>query len=124
MAFTVLNTIALDRFARKRRDAGKPLADWLNVVKRAAWRSLAELRRTFPAADGVNVPAPGGGVVVVTVFNIKGNRYRLLAVVSYANWRMCPAGRSSSFNVTRVHSDAYARERNTNSSAVVPNNVG
>ena len=84
MAFTVLNTIALDRFARKQRDARKPLADWLNVIRRAAWQSLAELRRTYPSADGVNVAVSGGGVVVVTVFNIKGNHYRLLAVLNYA----------------------------------------
>lgn len=85
MAFTVLNTIALERFSRKHRDATRPLGDWLNIVRRAAWKNLAELRRSFPSADGVNVRVAGGDVVVVTVFNIKGNRYRLLAVVNYAS---------------------------------------
>jgi mRNA interferase HigB len=84
VAFTVLNTIALDRFSRKHRDAKKPLADWLDTVQRAAWQNLADLRRTYPSADGVNVRVSGGEVVVITIFNIKGNRYRLIAVVSYA----------------------------------------
>jgi len=84
MAFTVLNTLALDRFVRKFRDAGKPLADWLDTVSRATWQSLADVRRIYPSADGVGVRIAGGGVIVVTVFNIRGNRYRLLAVVHYA----------------------------------------
>jgi mRNA interferase HigB len=84
MAFTVLNTPALDRFARKHRDAGKPLADWLDTVTRANWQNLAELRRVYPSADGVNVRVAGAAVVVVTVFNIKGKEYRLITVVNYA----------------------------------------
>ena len=84
MAFTVLNTIALDRFARKHRDAKKVLADWLDTVQRASWQSLADLRKVYPSADGVNVWVAGGAIVVVTVFNIKGNEYRLIAVVNYA----------------------------------------
>jgi mRNA interferase HigB len=84
MAFTVLNTQVLERFAGKYCDAHVPLADWLDTVSRAAWESLADVRRVYPSADGVNVRISGGAVVVVTVFNIRGNRYRLLAVVHYA----------------------------------------
>lgn len=84
MAFTVLNTIALDQFARKHRDARKPLADWLDTVQRATWQGLADMRTVYPSADGVNIRVAGGGVVVVTVFNVKGNRYRLIALVNYA----------------------------------------
>jgi mRNA interferase HigB len=80
----VLNTLALDRFARKHRDAKAALADWLDTVSRATWQSLTDLRRVYSSADGVTVRLVGGAVVVVTVFNIKGNRYRLLAVVNYA----------------------------------------
>jgi mRNA interferase HigB len=84
MAFTVLNTIALERFSRKFRDARIPLADWLDTVTQATWESLTDVRRIYPAADGVAVRVAGGDVVVVTVFNIRGNRYRLLAVIHYA----------------------------------------
>jgi mRNA interferase HigB len=84
MAFTVLNVIAVDRFARKHRDASKPLADWLDTVRRASWESLVDLRKVYPSADGVNVKIAGGQVIVVTVFNVKGNAYRLLTVINYA----------------------------------------
>jgi mRNA interferase HigB len=83
MAFTVLNTLALDRFTRKHRDAKKALADWLDTMQKASWKSLADMRKVYPSADGVNVRVAGGQVVVVTVFNIKGNEYRLIAVVNY-----------------------------------------
>ncbi|MGH7179506.1 MAG: type II toxin-antitoxin system HigB family toxin [Tepidisphaeraceae bacterium] len=83
MAFTVLNTLALDRFARQHRDAKKPLADWLDTVRRANWRSLTDVRKVYPSADGVNVKVAGGQVVVVTVFNVKGNQYRLITVIHY-----------------------------------------
>jgi len=85
MAFTVLNTIALDRFARKHRDARKPLADWLDTVRRASWESIVDLRKVYPSADGVNIKVSGGQVIVVTVFNVKGNEYRVIAVLSYAS---------------------------------------
>lgn len=85
MAFTVLNTIALDRFARKHRDVRKPLADWLDTVQQAQWSSLAAVRKVYPAADGVTVRVAGGQTVVVTVFNVKGNQYRLIAVINYVS---------------------------------------
>jgi mRNA interferase HigB len=84
MAFTVLNTAALDRFARKHRDARRALEDWLGTVQRASWQSLDDMRKVYASADGVPVKVKGGGSVVVTVFNIKGNEYRLLTVIHYA----------------------------------------
>jgi mRNA interferase HigB len=83
MAMTVLNTLALDRFARKHADARKPLAEWLDTARRASWSSLADVRRTYPSADGVTVSSSGGETIVATVFNVKGNRYRLVTVVHY-----------------------------------------
>ena len=91
MAFTVLNTLALERFTRRFRDATAPLANWLDTVNNAEWQSLADLRRVYSSADGVNIKVAGGGVVIVTVFNIKGNRYRLLTVIHY-DGRLLPVG--------------------------------
>ena len=51
-----------------------PLDAWYRVAKRAAWRSLADVRRELPTADAV------GGLVV---FNIKGNAYRLIGEIFY-----------------------------------------
>jgi len=83
MAFTVLNTAVLDRFSRKHADARRPLASWLAVVQEAAWSNLSELRAGFPSADGITIPIGDGMSVVVTVFNIKGNHYRLISVINY-----------------------------------------
>ncbi len=49
------------------------------VVRVAGWTSFADLRQTFASADQVRV-ASGRTVVV---FNIAGNRFRLIAAVHY-----------------------------------------
>ena len=53
---------------------------WRASVEDAAWSNLAELRIDYPSADGVKLRSQ----VVVTVFNVKGNEYRLLTSVDYA----------------------------------------
>lgn len=47
---------------------------WYERTKQAAWESFAELREIFPAADLVEN---------LTVFNISGNNYRLIALVDF-----------------------------------------
>jgi len=46
------------------------------ISSRASWRSLVEVRRTYPHADLVGS---------VTVFNIAGNKYRLIVRIHYAS---------------------------------------
>lgn len=64
-----------------RRDP--PLRGWLTVwaatVEQVAWRSIVDVRATYPTADGVTL----GSGTVVTVFNVRGNRFRLLTWVDY-----------------------------------------
>lgn len=69
-----------DRFA----DAGTALAAWARVAAAARWRSLDDLRMTYPHADAVRV-ASGREA---TVFNIRGNRYRLITAIHYDRQRM------------------------------------
>lgn len=47
---------------------------WFRIAKRAAWQDLTEVRRTFASADAVEK---------WTVFNMKGNKYRLIAEINY-----------------------------------------
>lgn len=47
---------------------------WYRIAHRASWKSLADIRQVFPSADGVGK---------YTVFNIKGNSYRLITVIFY-----------------------------------------
>ena len=84
MGMTVLNASELARAGRKNAPLRKALDQWLHTTESATWESLQELRRSFPSADGVAVKLAGGFEVVVTVFNIKGNEYRLITVVNYA----------------------------------------
>lgn len=63
-------------FVSTHRDADSALMAWSKVVKRANWQNLTELRKTYPAADVVGRH---------TVFNIGGNKYRLIARIRYTS---------------------------------------
>ena len=67
------------RFARRHPDALGPLLRWHSAVEDAQWHDLAQVRVKFPYADQVRV-ASGRPV---TVFNIGGNKYRLIAAIHY-----------------------------------------
>jgi mRNA interferase HigB len=55
-----------------------PLAEWHKVASSASWKNIVELRKTYPHADYVDP---------YTVFNIKGNTYRLIVKIEY-RWQM------------------------------------
>jgi mRNA interferase HigB len=65
---------------RKHADAKTWLYAWVATVEAARWQSLDDLREDYPSADGVKLKSR----VVVTVFNVKGNEFRLLTHVNYA----------------------------------------
>ena len=61
--------------AKDFRDAAKELGAWLTIVEASSWHSFRDVRDVFADADAVD------GYVV---FNIRGNRYRLITVIHYA----------------------------------------
>jgi mRNA interferase HigB len=63
---------------REHSGLGVPLDAWYRTAKSAGWRSLEEVRRTYSRTDGIPV-----GERVYTVFNISGNRYRLVTEIFY-----------------------------------------
>jgi mRNA interferase HigB len=71
----VVGTRVLEAYARSHADAVSALVAWLAIAEAAEWRNLIDVRRTYPAADFVKP---------FTVFNIKGNRYRLVALIDYS----------------------------------------
>jgi mRNA interferase HigB len=71
----------LREFGRLHPDARGSLAAWAEVTGAAGWRNLIDVRRDFPTADGVVVRSGR----VVTVFNIRGNNYRLITAIHYLN---------------------------------------
>jgi mRNA interferase HigB len=75
----IIKTSMLKAVWERQRQAEASLRTWVRQTKAAEWRNFAELRKTFPSADLMTV-ASGRPVVV---FNIAGNRYRLIAAVHY-----------------------------------------
>jgi mRNA interferase HigB len=64
----------LNEFAEKHSDVRSSLARWYAIVRRHRFENFAQLRTTFPHADQVGK---------FTVFNIGGNRVRLVAALHY-----------------------------------------
>lgn len=60
-------------------DLGEPLDVWYRVAKRAEWKNLMDMKRLFPSAEAVER---------FTVFNIKGNAYRLITEINYQTGRI------------------------------------
>lgn len=71
----VINRKELDRFKKRHPQSIRPLAGWETVITQSEYRSFNELRRAFPSADYL----PSG----YTVFNIGGNKYRLITEMDY-----------------------------------------
>lgn len=66
-------------FSETHVDAADPLDAWYRVAKSSGWANLVDVRQTYPAADAVGN---------FTVFNIKGNDYRLITSIVYATGRI------------------------------------
>lgn len=66
-------------FAEKYSDCSTALESWYRIVKHTDFNSFAELRQTFPSADIVDN---------LTVFNIGGNKARLIAAIHYNTHRV------------------------------------
>lgn len=75
----IISRKALREFADLHPDAERPLDDWFRTVRRLQWKSLVDVRRTFPHADAVGV---------LTFFNIGGNKYRLAVEINYRSGRL------------------------------------
>ena len=56
-------------------DAANEIAAWASIVEAARWRNFVEVRSWFKDSDTVDD---------YVIFNIRQNRYRLIAVIHYA----------------------------------------
>ena len=59
--------------------AEEPLRRWYQLARNAHWKTPSDVKRTFGSADLVKVKSGN----TVTVFNLGGNKYRLVAAVHY-----------------------------------------
>lgn len=64
----------LNEYAEKHPDAKSALQHWYKEAKSKDFKSFVELRKTFTSADQVGK---------LTVFNIGGNKARLIAAIHY-----------------------------------------
>jgi len=58
-----------------REDSRPALERWYGIVEHAAWKNLSDMKSDFPFVDCVGNQH--------YVFNIKGNRYRLVVVIKF-----------------------------------------
>ncbi|MEM8638327.1 MAG: type II toxin-antitoxin system HigB family toxin [Cyanobacteria bacterium P01_G01_bin.54] len=70
----VITRKRLNEFAAKYLETENALARWYRVIKRGSFSSFPDLRREFSSADQVGK---------LTVFNIGGNKVRLIAAIHY-----------------------------------------
>lgn len=69
----VIGRRAIRIFAERHPDALEPLLHWANAAESADWKTPGNVRGTFNSADFVDL----------TVFDVGGNRYRVIAFVHY-----------------------------------------
>lgn len=76
----IVNQQVIERFAGKHADSRAWLESWLRNAHQTIWRTIQDVKQTYPATDaGVKVKSGGS----VTVFDVCGNRYRMIVSVVY-----------------------------------------
>lgn len=70
----IVNYEKVRKFTKKHADAREPFERWRKMTEAATWRSHEDVKRDFPAADKYKA---------CTVFDIGGNKYRLITKINY-----------------------------------------
>ncbi len=70
----VISKKALREFWQEHIEAEEPFRRWFEIADRAKWHNLAEAKADCPSAESVGK---------CTVFNIGGNKYRLITKIEY-----------------------------------------
>lgn len=76
----VISQKPLRKFWERHPEAEASLRQWYRVALDAVWLSLRDVRQTYSHADGVTTRRGE----TLTVFNIAGNKYRLVARINYS----------------------------------------
>ena len=70
----VISYRRLREYVATHADVQDVLNNWYRVASKAAWTNLIQVQEVFPKAEAVSN---------FTVFNIKGNNYRLIVSIDY-----------------------------------------
>ncbi|TRZ75398.1 MAG: type II toxin-antitoxin system HigB family toxin [Chitinophagaceae bacterium] len=71
----IISKSILIRFGNEHPESLEALLKWYQISKNASWRNYHELKSTFNSVDAVGNDR--------YVFNIKGNQYRLIALIIF-----------------------------------------
>ena len=72
----IISYDAIKQSVRKHSDSKSSLNSWYRIASKATWKNLAEVKQNYPHADLYGC---------CTIFNIGGNKYRLIALINYRN---------------------------------------
>lgn len=75
----IISRKALVMFWERYPDSREPLLRWYKIVEKGEFTSFERLKETFPSADKVDD---------WIVFNIGGNKYRLIASIHFNRGKM------------------------------------
>jgi len=75
----VITKLRLTQFWQQHPQAKVGLSLWYKLTTNAKWQNLVEVRKTFASADQVSN---------FTVFNIGGNKYRLITLIDYTDQKV------------------------------------
>ena len=70
----VISRKAIREFCDRYKAAESALDVWYRTAQQADWSSIVDVKKDYPYADAVGK---------CTVFNVHGNRYRLIATINY-----------------------------------------
>jgi mRNA interferase HigB len=70
----VISRKNLRDFCQEHANSCEILDDWYITASKADWRNLVQVQSVYPKAEAVGN---------FTVFNIKGNKYRLISSINY-----------------------------------------
>jgi len=70
----------LKEFSKKHAQSRIPLLNWYEVVKKANWKNLNDIKENFNSVDYVGNNR--------YVFNIKGNEYRIIVIIIFISGKI------------------------------------
>ncbi|GHS98894.1 hypothetical protein FACS189421_08320 [Bacteroidia bacterium] len=76
----IVTFASIKEYIKKHPDSDVPLCVWYKKTEKSEWRCFADIKRTFNSVDNVGNNR--------FVFNIKGNNYRLVAIIIFASQKV------------------------------------
>ncbi len=71
----IIAKATLKAFMKSYPDAENALGNWYEITKESEWKNFSEMKKSFNSVDSVGNDR--------YVFNIKGNHYRLIALILF-----------------------------------------